>query len=603
MKNFLKTTLAVIVGFFICIILTVLFFGGMLGSMMSSSSTPVIPSDAVLNINMSEFTVSEQGSQYGSMDVQTILSGDNVPQIGVWDAVRAISVAANDPSVKYIFLRPDGASAGVAQLQELRQALVKFRESGKAVVSYLEAPSNGSYYLASVSDKIYLSSASGGMNTLVGMSGRLMFLKDLFDKIGINMQLIRHGKYKSAGEMYIRNSASKENLEQNQVMINTLWGEISGVMAESRGLSVEKFNELIDNLELNLPKDFLENGLVDELVSYEQLVEKLCNLAVVEKKDDLHLVRFADYIAAKLTPAVSLKGRNDIAIIFANGEIVEGDKEGEDISGDYFARVIDEVRKNDNVKAVVLRVNSPGGSVSASAKIRAALDRLQQEKPLVASYGDYAASGGYWISNGCDKIFSNATTLTGSIGVFSMIPDFGKVVRDKAHVNMTFIKSNKHSDMLSGMRALDAQELAYMQESVEVIYDEFVNLVAEGRDMTPSKVDEIAQGRVWAGADAIGIGLVDELGTLEDAVEYAASLARERAGLPEAEGYADFTVSSYPEPMDMMNMLLNSLKKDSNTPQILSGTPFEALEEAAAALKLNQPSKIYARMPYSIDIR
>ena len=426
---------------------------------------------------------------------------------------------------------------------------------------------------------------------MVGLSSRMIFLKDLLDKLGVNYQLIRHGKYKSAGEMYIKNAPSAENREQYQVMVNSLWETVSAYTAESRGITVETLNDLIDNLKLNFPEDFLENGLVDELMDHEALVSKLCDLAQVEKVEDLHLVPLLDYVNAKVN---RLSGKDNVAILFADGEIVDG-KGYEEIAADRFVSEIDKIRKDKTVKAVVLRVNSPGGSVVASEKIRSALKLLMDEKPLVASYGNYAASGGYWISAGAQKIYSDATCLTGSIGVFSMIPEFSKTT-GKVGVNVVSVGSNKHSDMYSLMRPFDAEETASMQAYVDDIYGRFVGLVAEGRSLETQQVDDIAQGRVWVGTDALGLGLVDEIGGLREAVNYAASLA----------GYlskGDYHVVTYPAQLTQAEQFIQMLYGQREEPSILAGTPFEALGESLRGLRENEPTQVYARLPYDIEIR
>ena len=482
-------------------------------------------------------------------------------------------------------------AAGMAHVEELRAALAEFRRSGKAVIAYTENPGNGSYYLASVADKIYMGSQHGGNAMLIGLSAQLTFVKDLLDKVGVHVQLIRHGKYKSAGEMFIRSGASPENREQNQVMVNSCWKVFSSAIAQARGISEETFNGLVDNLSLVQPEDFQYCGLVDELVDHEALLEKLCTLAQVDKAEKLGLMPFADYVMSKV---VEMPGRNNVAVIYADGEIVEGKEYGM-VAGDRFVKIIDEVRKDNTVKAVVLRVNSPGGSVSASVKIRTALDLLQKEKPLVASYGDYAASGGYWISNGCQKIYSGATTLTGSIGVFSMIPEFSGVTK-KLGVAMESVGSNKHSDMFSLMRPFDNAELAYMQASVEDIYESFVNLVATSRNMDPARVDEIAQGRVWTGADALQIGLVDEIGTLEDAIAYAAALA-------DFHSSDEYKVVGYPKPLTLVEEFMMSFGQTPQEPYVLADTPFAGIAKAAQSLTKEQPSAVYARLPYMLEIR
>ena len=437
-----------------------------------------------------------------------------------------------------------------------------------------------------------MTSSLGATVQFTGVGSQMIFLGDLLERLGVNVQLIRHGKYKSAGEMFIRSSSSPENREQNQVMVNSIWKAFSGEMAQAREIPVEKFNALIDDLALNFPEDFLANGLVDELVDHETLVAKLCTLAQVDEVKHMHLVPFVDYTLSQVEGR--FPGRTNVAVIHVDGDIVEG-KDYVNVAGDRFVQIIDQVRKDNSIKAVVLRVNSPGGSVSASVKIRSALDLLQKEKPLVASYGNYAASGGYWISNGCQKIYADATTITGSIGVFSMIPEFFEVTK-KVGVGMESVSSNKHSDMFSLMRPFDKAELAYMQASVEDIYDSFVNLVASSRGMEPARVDEIAQGRVWTGADALEIGLVDEIGTLQDAIAYAAALA----DLPSSDLYK---VVDYPEPLTFFQELMLQLGQTTEEPTILSGTPFAGLAPAVTSLKANEPGKVYARLPYALDIR
>ena len=592
MKDFVKMMLAVICAFIVMQVVGFILLFIMIGTVSLGSSKNVLPREGVLDIDMSQFTLGEQ-TQDDSFSPSVSLLGLSAggTTIGLWDAVQAIEAAAADPGIKYILLRADAASGGVSSLEELRAALAEFRKSGKAVVAYTENPGNGSYYLASVADKIYMTSYHGGSPQMVGLSSQMIFLKDLLDKVGVNYQLIRHGKYKSAGEMYIKNAPSPENREQYQVMVNSLWKTVAAATAESRGITVEKYNDLIDNLKLNFPEDFLENGLVDELLDHEGLVTKLCDLAQVEKAEDLHLVSLADYADVKVN---RLRGKDNVAILFADGEIVDG-RGYQDIASDRFVAEIDKIRKDKTVKSVVLRVNSPGGSVVASEKIRTALKLLMDEKPLVASYGNYAASGGYWISAGTQKIYSDATCLTGSIGVFSMIPEFSKTA-GKVGVNLVTVGSNKHSDMYSLMRPFDAEETASMQVYVDDVYGRFVGLVAEGRSLETQQVDDMAQGRVWVGTDALGLGLVDEIGGLREAVNYAASLA----------GFVskgDYHVVTYPAQLSQTEQLLDMLSGSKEAPSILNGTPFEALGKTLGDLRDNKPTQVYARLPYDIQIR
>ena len=583
-------TLAVIAGLFIFGFVAFFLSFAMIGAVAAlGESQPVMPREAVLKIDMSTFTLSEQSIEANPMDV-LMAGGTAVESLGIYNAINAINAAAADPAVKFIYMKPDGLSGGTAQIEEFRKALVNFRKSGKAIVSYIENPGNGSYYLASVSDKIFMTPHDGAMNTFTGLSSQMIFLKDLLDRLGVNVQLIRHGKYKSAGEMFVRNSSSKENLEQNTEMVESLWGTWASEIAQSRGISTDDLNALLDNLELNFPTDWVEHGLVDELLDYNQLEDKLCDLFVADKYEDVKGISLNDYATLKNT--VNFKAKKKVAVIYATGDIVDGDAK-ENVAGNRFAKIISDVRKDSSVYAVVLRVNSPGGSVLASEKIKAELDLLREYKPIIASYGDYAASGGYWISANCDKIYSNASTLTGSIGVFSMIPDLGGVVKNKLHVNITPVNSNEHSDMYNGFRALDKKELDYMQASVENIYDKFTKLVSEGRGMPVARVDEIAQGRVWSGADALGIGLVDEIGTIEDAINYAA------LSIEGVTGVQDVQVVGYPKPQTPMEALLESLTGETNA---FAGTAFEGIADAFQEFGKQDSGKAYARMPYVITV-
>lgn len=589
MKEFLKMTLAAIVGFLIVSIVMTVFSFAIIGSIAALGSTqPVMPRSAMLKIDMSSMALTENAVP---ADPIAMIQGDNVDRIGIWNAVQAINAAAADPDVKFIYLKPDRASGGMAEIEEFRKALENFRSSGKPVISYMENPTNAGYYLASVSDKIYMTSSEGGMTMITGLSSQLIFLKDILDRLGVNVQLIRHGKYKSAGEMYVKNSISPENREQNQALVSSIWESWSRDIAASRDITSEEFNGLVDGLKLNFPEDYLDNGLVDELMTLEELRDKLCTYSGVEKIKDVNMISFQDYVTLKSVP--NLKAKQKIAIIYASGNIVEGDDRTQ-VSGDRFAAMISEVRNDESVKAVVFRVNSPGGSVLASEKIKNEIDLLKDKKPVVASYGNYAASGGYWISNSCDYIFSNASTLTGSIGVFSMIPDFSKTLKDIAHVNVTTVSSNSHGDMYTGTRPLSESEKAYMQASVEKIYDKFTATVAAGRGMDVDSVDAIAQGRVWSGCDALGIGLVDSIGTLEDAVAYAAGMA----GSPDL---GSWQIAEYPKPLTTVEMLLESLGKKGGA-SVFAGTPLENVEKAFCSWNAEDSGKVYARMPYEITL-
>ena len=580
MKQFIKMTLATLTGLILFGFVACFLMIGAIGSIAAlSESKTTVPAEAVLSIDFAKMTLAEQTKE---ADPFAALQGTEVTTpIGIFSAIQAINTAAQDPAIKYIYMRPDAAMGGTAQLEEFRKALENFRNSGKAIVSYMENPTNAGYYLASVSDKVYMTAYDGGMNMFYGLSSQMIFLKDALDRLGVNVQLIRHGKYKSAGEMFVRNSSSKENMEQNKAMVDSMWESWSSQIAQSRGISVDDLNDMLDNLELNFPSDFLEKGLVDELLTLNQLQEKLAMLYVTDDYKHIKSISLTDYATAKET--INYKAADKVAVIYAEGNIVDGNEKTQ-VAGDRFAKIIEKVRNDEDVKAVVLRVNSPGGSVMASEKIKGELDLLRERVPVIASYGDYAASGGYWISANCDYIFANESSLTGSIGVFSMIPDFEGTLKNKLHINVTSVNSNDHADIYGMMRPLDKKEVAYMQANVERIYDRFTEVVSTGRDMTVAEVDAVGQGRVWTGAEALEIGLVDQIGTIEDAIRYAAM------SIEGVTGLEDVQVVAYPKPQTALEALMEAL---GGTESAFAGTPMEGMEMG----------KVYARLPYVMDIR
>jgi protease-4 len=592
MKNFIKMTLATLTGLLLFAGVSTFIFIGAIGAVaVLSKPQPVMPASAVLTMDMSTVILAEQTQE---IDAISALQGNGeVSSIGIYSAIQAINSAATDPAVRFIYMKPDAVVGGMAQIEELRTALKNFRASGKAIVSYIENPTNAGYYLASVSDRIYMTSHDGGINMLTGASSQMIFLKDLLDKLGVNVQLIRHGKYKSAGEMFVRSTSSKENMEQNEELIASIWNSWAGIIAESRDISVEELNRMLNGLQLNSPEDFLAKGLVDELVTHSQMRQKLADLYLTDKPENVKAISLQDYAIVK-TP-VNLNPKAKIAVIYADGDIIDG-KDKQQVAGDRFAKIIADIRNDESVKAAVLRVNSPGGSVMAAEKIKTELALLKEKMPVDASYGDYAASGGYWISADCDKIYTNATTLTGSIGVFSMIPDFSNTVKDKLHINITPVNSNKHADMYGMMRPLTDVEIAYMQASVERIYTKFTSLVAEGRDIPVEDVDRIAQGRVWTGAEAMDIRLADQIGTIEDAILWAALSIEGITSIDEV------SVEGYPKPLTNLEMILQSIEKGGEQ-NILAGTPFKGIAEAFGSWNSSQTGKVYARMPYEIVIR
>ena len=506
--------------------------------------------------------IAERKTGGSSLDVMSIVQG-TPNSVTLLSYINAIDAAAEDKTIGMIYMTPENISAGVSQVEEIRAALERFRKSGKPVIAYCENFSNMSYYLASVADKIILDPASESMIT--GVGSQMIFLKDLLDALGVDVQLIRHGKYKSAGEMFVRNSASPENRLQNEALLNSIWNTISGQIAASRGVSQKEFNEWVENLEMCHPEEYKAKGLIDEIWYKDQVDKYLCQQNGAGRIQEVGFVKINKY-ATKIKKG---SRKNRIAVVYADGEIVNSGSDA-DIVGSKLAATIRKVREDKKVKAVVFRVNSPGGSAQASEAIRHELDLLRAVKPVIASYGDYAASGGYWISAQSDYIFSDESTITGSIGVFGMIPSAGDAIRKNLKVNIESVGTSSHSDMMSGLRQLDDSEVAYVQKQIERIYDDFTGLVSKGRGISKDSVDAIGQGRVWSGADALKIGLVDSLGGLYDAINYAAA----KVGLSKA----DYQLSRYP------------VAKEVSLLKMLSGGDTEDPEENLTTRVENEPS-------------
>ncbi len=510
----------------------------------------------ILKIDLKDVVAERGGSNFSIS-----LSGLNVnSSVSLLGFERALTEAAEDDAIAMIYVNTDHFSASMAGMEEIREYLKRFSGKGKPVVAYGAGLSNASYYIASVADRVFLYPKGSG--TLTGLATTQFFLKDGLDALGVDVQLIRHGKYKSAGEMYIRNDISPENREQYEVLFNSLWNSMLAEIAESRNVKVEDLIGWIDNLELNTADTWLEKGLIDGLKYRDEMEKYLCNLFGKTKPEEVKVVPITDYIK-KVKNGPSDK---KIAVIYADGEIA---RSGGAIVGEQLSNTIAKVRRDSTVKAVVFRVNSPGGEVVAADMIRREIELLQQYKPVIASYGSYAASGGYLISAGCERIFVDNTTLTGSIGVFGMVPSYGRAIKKNLKVNPVVIGTNKHSAMGSGMQPLSEDEQEWYQKEIEGIYDDFVGVVADGRSITKEYVDSIAQGRVWSGKDAIDIKLADEKGTLLDAIEYTA----EKADLKK------YRIQPVPEEKSIFKQMRDgdSGKKDNPLVRTLTEPGFKAM--------------------------
>ena len=581
MKNFLKTTLAVIAGSLVALFICAFLFIGLIGSLaaLGESKEPVVPAKAVLKIDFAT-PVTELG-QEDAMQAFQSFNFNSVKPLGILKAVRAIEMAAADPAIKFIYINPNEMNIGVANLEEVRNALLNFRKSGKAIISYADNFSQGGYYLASVSDKIYLN--SDGSGAMVGLGSTMMFFKDLLDKLGIEVQLIRHGKFKAAAEQFVADGISKENYEQNKEMIDSIWETWTSEIGESRDIDPEHLNALVDDLKLFSAESLKENGLVDDIVTRDQMQTILCNLFGASRDKDLKIISLAKYAEAVVKPNVKAKGK--IAVIYADGEITMSGQQG--LSAKKFYPIIREISQDSSIKAVVLRVNSPGGDAQAAEILNKELQLLRNSKPLIVSMGEYAASGGYWISAKSEKIFADNTTITGSIGVFSMAMNYGTGLKKHLKINTADISSNKHSNMLNGINPLDAKEVAFMQGMVEDIYTKFTALVSEGRDLPVEYVDEVGQGRVWTGADALERRLADEKGGILDALNYAAA----------SVNLDDYRIVEYPAAKTSMEQFMEMLQGAEASVKAVAN-PEETLMNIYSKLGSDGEFRVYARHPF-----
>lgn len=516
-KTFLAGLLAVIVGTFLVFFLWIFILLGIAGSM--EKSVAVHP-ESILKIDFSEvLTDAPSSDPLAGIDLMTL---QTTRQLSLFKALRAIEAAGADDRIKGIYLRMNGGGGvtGSALLEELREALFEFKQSGKFIVAYNETYSQGQYYLASVADKIYLQ-PEGGMEWS-GLASDVMFYKGLLDKLDLRAEVFRPTacKYKSAVEPFILDKMSAANREQMQALVNSMWGTISGAVCESRGIDSVKMRRITDNLQVTLPEEALEYGFVDSLLYEDQMEDVFAELGVSDDYDFITLGDYASQVGADLKNISA----DQVAIVYADGQIVDGEGYGKEIYGNTLAAKIAGVRDDEKVKAVVLRVNSPGGSALASDVIWREVELLRAEKPVVVSMGSYAASGGYYISCPADVIVADKLTLTGSIGVFGMILDTREALKNKLGITIDGVQSNASSSFLATQPLTPVQRSMIMR-GVDKVYTTFTNDVAEGRNLPIEKVLDIAGGRVWSGADALGIGLIDTYGGLKTAIALAVDKA------------------------------------------------------------------------------
>ena len=582
---FLGTLIALVVNFFIKV--------GVVTSMISSLSTETEtiskpkPNSVLymkLNYDIPDRTTD---NPFSAINFQTMESLDAT---GLNDILRNIERAKTDPNIKGIYMELSSIPTSTATLQEIRDKLIEFKESGKFLVTYGESYSQSAYYLASVADKIFINPE--GALDLHGMASQITFYKHLFDKLDIEMQIVRgpNNRFKSAVEPYFLDKMSEANREQMDKLLGTVWGQILLGISQNRNISVEQLNHIADNLDTYFDAHkALEYGLVDNLYYKDQVLEELKGLTGSNK--DINAIGNANYAKSFKDKNLS---KNEVAIIYASGQIFDGKgNEEQNIYSENLSKTIRKAREDENVKAVVLRVNSPGGSAVASAIIGRELDLTKQVKPVIVSMGNYAASGGYWISAKADYIFADPTTLTGSIGVFGTVPNLQGFLNDKVGLTFDVAKTNENADFGTLSQPLTEFQYGKLQEMVVKTYNDFTGRVAEGRGLTQTYVDSIGQGRVWAGADAIKIGLVDQLGDMEDAIAYA---------VQKAELGSDYKVTEWPKQKDFFTRMMESMNESDKLDAAMKQKMGVYYNYLQGLDNLQKNTGIQARLPFDMII-
>lgn len=510
----------------------------------------------------------------------------NVP--GLLETLDLIKKAAKDDNIRGIYLDMSDIPSGLATLEEIRNELLEFKKSGKFIYAYGEVYSQKAYYLATVADHICVNPE--GSIDFKGISGQVMFLKGLLEKLDINAQIIRHGKYKSAIEPFITDRMSEANKEQTLTYISAIWNHMVGKVAEARKLTPEFLKVTADSLKLQTAEDAVERGFADQAAYKDQFIDMLKAKAGIKGDDKLKLISLNKYKDTK--PAnIGKRSSNKIAIIYAVGDIGGGEGTDESIGSEKISKAIRKARLDKSIKAIVFRINSPGGSALASDVIWREVSLASKVKPVVASMGNLAASGGYYIACAADTIIANPTTLTGSIGVFGIIPDFQKFFNNKLGITFDQVGTNSNSDYISVTRPMTSYEQKIMTNSIERIYSTFIGHVSEGRNMSTAQVDSIGQGRVWSGVDGLRINLVDETGGLRTAITVAAAMAKLK----------DYRTVGLPEQKDPFSQIMEELSGDSQDVKLKAqlGMFYPYFKEIQSISKMKG---VQARLPYEIDI-
>lgn len=585
--KFLGNVLSTIVGLFVFMML---FFFGILiiGAIFGGDSdSVVVKDDSVINLDLSAIS----NDYAGKFTDPLVNLFSEKSTVGLSDIINAIKEAKTDDKIKGISILNNDCNLGMAQRKALRDELQNFKKSGKFIVSYADVYSQKEYYLNSVADTIYMNPI--GEMDFKGLSAELMFFKDFQDKSGVKMEVIRHGKFKSAVEPFLENKMSDANREQTSALLNSVWNAVLTDISISRKIPVEKLNEIADGLLARTPEMAKAANLIDKIAYEDQYHDGIRKALKVKKDEDYNAVDIEDY-AKNVMLSPKDGGESDkIAIIYAQGEITGGEGDVNEIGEGSMRRSLQEAKKDKNIKAIVLRIDSPGGNALTSDLIWREIEITKKVKPVVVSMGNLAASGGYYIACNANQIFAEANTITGSIGVFGILPNFTQLA-NKIGINTEVVSTNSNAANYSPFRPLDENTRAFTQESVEHIYSTFVTRVANGRKMTFQNVDAIAQGRVWSGTEALKIGLVDKIGGMDAALEAAAKLAKIKK----------YSTKNYPEYDKKFGEMFENLPfaktKENLIKEEIGIENYTVLQKIK---KFNNRKGVQTLMPFELEIK
>ena len=586
---FLKVFLASLLSLVVVAVVKIFFWGAIIASMFAQQPIEV-PASAILHIDMQEMIADAPSrNPMGSLDIASL---SVTPQMTLLNALTAIDAAKNDPRIKAIYINEKGVGgASITALEELREAIVAFKESGKLVVAYNETYDHSRYYLATAADEIFIHPE--GSLKWAGLSMSTMFYTGLLEKLGVEVQILRPTvcRYKSAVEPFFLKGLSKENREQMQMMADDLWGVMVEAVSEARQIEPAELNRIADNFAATLPAEAVELGMVDGVKYVDQMEAYFqAKLGVVADEAMISLSTYAQTVSLKSDNPAS-----QIAIVYANGQVIDGNGAEDAVYGEALSALLREAREDEAIKAVVVRVNSPGGSALASDVIWREMSLLQQQKPVVVSMGEYAASGGYYISAPADAIIANRTTLTGSIGVFGMLPNLGKALEKTLGVTIDGVKTNKNTSMAMGLSSMSDTEYKSLMRSVDRVYERFTSIVAEGRNLAIEQVYDIAEGRVWTGKRAVEIGLADMNGGLYSAIAYAAGVAN----LGTSYQIVELTDAE----ANVMSAIRSTLGVGLEQSLYNTLPVAEAVKEMAAVKKMFTEGGVYTLCPLSVEIK